>query len=910
MKRVAGAQILAALLCTLLIVGLFASGAKAADTVMFSDGFESALTGWTISGKASWYSGPPVIGTHGVKLQKNAAIQRTVSTVGWQDITVSFWLGASVKRAGAALQALWFDGVTWTTVKAIGTGDADADGALHYYEFLLPAGAANSSKFALRFKLSTRSPNDVGYVDNVAVRAASRFMYPLNLSGPNGLVKVNGIVQSLPWSGAFEYGSSVVLQAVPDAGYHFTGWSGALTGSTNPTTILMDAGKDVTANFTPDSYQLAIGSGTGHGSIKVDGVLYALPWVGAYERGATVLLEAVPDTGYHFTGWAGGLGGDTNPEFITMNSNQSVSAGFASDTYVLHLSSVGSGGAKVNGVYHALPDTIEVAHGSTVTLESAPDTGWHFTGWSGDLSGTTDPTFLLMGSDKRVTVSFALDQYDMNLSATGNGSVKVDGADHAFPWSGVYSYGDIVTLEAVPAAGSHFSSWSGDLTGSANPTVVVVDGSKDIAAGFALNTYTLTLAGTNGTVKVNGAPKALPWSGPFAAGEVVNLEAVPSDGYHFVAWSGADDQNNPTAITMDGDRVVVAEFAVNSCTLTVSGTHGSLNVDGLPQALPYSASFDYGAVVSLEAVPDPGYAFAGWSGDLTGTTNPADVTLFGDATIAASFSVGGYTLSLSGTGGAVKVNGVAQTLPWSGQYDYGTSVTLEPTPDQCMRFSGWSGDLSGWDNPGTVVMTSSASITVEFSSIEIFSDVGCDVWGAREVAACVEAGIVMGFSDGNYQPTLPVTRDQMAVYVARALSGGDSQVPTAPATVTFPDVPVGYWAFKYVEYARAENIITGYPDGFYRPEVALDRGQMAVFIARAAAAPADRPDLISYTPPASPTFADVTPDNDWSWAYKHVEYIVGNGVARGYPDGLYHPEVTCTRDQMAVYIQRAFKLPI
>ncbi len=44
------------------------------------------------------------------------------------------------------------------------------------------------------------------------------------------------------------------------------------------------------------------------------------------------------------------------------------------------------------------------------------------------------------------------------------------------------------------------------------------------------------------------------------------------------------------------------------------------------------------------------------------------------------------------------------------------------------------------------------------------------------------------------------------------------------------------------------------------------------------------------------------------WAYRHVEYCVENGVVSGYLDGLYHPEIVVTRDQMAVYVARAFEL--
>ena len=187
-----------------------------------------------------------------------------------------------------------------------------------------------------------------------------------------------------------------------------------------------------------------------------------------------------------------------------------------------------------------------------------------------------------------------------------------------------------------------------------------------------------------------------------------------------------------------------------------------------------------------------------------------------------------------------------------------------------------------------------------------YGDSGLDpYWAYYQVMACVQAGIVAGYEDGTYQPTMAVTRDQMAVYVARALAGGDGDVSDGPATATFVDVPKTDWAYRHVEYAVAQNVVQGYDATHYGPGNVVDRGQMAVFIARAMVAPGGDAAIPDPAPPA--TFPDVP---DTYWAYKQVEYCVGQGVVKGYDDGYYHPERQVTRDQMAVYVARAFELPI
>ncbi len=195
-----------------------------------------------------------------------------------------------------------------------------------------------------------------------------------------------------------------------------------------------------------------------------------------------------------------------------------------------------------------------------------------------------------------------------------------------------------------------------------------------------------------------------------------------------------------------------------------------------------------------------------------------------------------------------------------------------------------------------------------------FPDVPTWYWAWTYIQGVTDAGVSSGYDDGYYRPSLTVSRDQMAVFVARAMCEGEANVPAGPPSATFSDVPnTGYgeggtdpyWAYKYIEYAVANHVVAGYDDGLYHPDWLVTRGQMAAFMARAMCGGDDSvPE-----PSGTPRFPDVT-DSISSWCYRYVEYIAGEGVTLGYPDGLYYPDVLCARDQMAAYLCRAFDLPM
>jgi hypothetical protein len=208
---------------------------------------------------------------------------------------------------------------------------------------------------------------------------------------------------------------------------------------------------------------------------------------------------------------------------------------------------------------------------------------------------------------------------------------------------------------------------------------------------------------------------------------------------------------------------------------------------------------------------------------------------------------------------------------------------------------------------GYAVMTGSTFGGTAFYGSDIVTivpkDLANDYWALEEIAECMDGGVALGYPDGLYRPTLAVTRDQMAVFVSRAMAGGDEAIPAGPEEPTFSDVPDAQWAYDHIEYAAVNGVVTGYGDGSYQPSWLVTRGQMAVFIARAKGWVRIGDDMTT----APQLFTDVPPGY---WSGTAIEACVSNGVVKGYADGYYGPANEVTRDQMAVYIAQAWELPM
>ena len=138
---------------------------------------------------------------------------------------------------------------------------------------------------------------------------------------------------------------------------------------------------------------------------------------------------------------------------------------------------------------------------------------------------------------------------------------------------------------------------------------------------------------------------------------------------------------------------------------------GTVEMDGKSYTTyPTDLTFDSGKSVVVVAVPAIGYTFNGWSGDLTDTTNPAEIVMTCPKNITANFSRIMYNLSIN-------INGSGSTDPPVGSHSYaeGEVITIIATPDSGWRFDSWNGDVANPESSTIKVnVNTSKSISANF----------------------------------------------------------------------------------------------------------------------------------------------------------------------------------------------------
>ena len=127
-------------------------------------------------------------------------------------------------------------------------------------------------------------------------------------------------------------------------------------------------------------------------------------------------------------------------------------------------------------------------------------------------------------------------------------------------------------------------------------------------------------------------------SSSYNEGEILKLEASPSDNYSFDFWSGDFNSNNPIIdLNVDSDKTIIANFSKKRFDINII-IEGQGKVSKRLIKSGSKNNYSYGSIVEILASPENGWTFVEWQGDIeNNTTNPIHINIDGEKNITAIF---------------------------------------------------------------------------------------------------------------------------------------------------------------------------------------------------------------------------------------------------------------------------------
>ena len=179
-------------------------------------------------------------------------------------------------------------------------------------------------------------------------------------------------------------------------------------------------------------------------------------------------------------------------------------------------------------------------------------------------------------------------------------------------------------------------------------------------------TFTLNItAGNGGSVSNTG--------GTYDQGTQVTITATPNAEYVFSNWSNGSTEN-PITLTINSNTTLSATFIKRRYPLSIY-TQGQGTVsETLVSAGKTPSEYTSGSVVRLTANPANGWVFSAWSGAVSSSQNPVDITLSEARTVTATFN---QSDSSTGTGTVYNQDNSPSYINVVGQGEFTVTVTAE-----------------------------------------------------------------------------------------------------------------------------------------------------------------------------------------------------------------------------------------
>lgn len=406
---------------------------------------------------------------------------------------------------------------------------------------------------------------------------------------------------------------------------------------------------------------------------------------------------------------------------------------------------------------------------------------------------------------------------------------------------------------------------------SGNPLFGKVEGSNC--------TQVFTLTDSDGNYAVSGS----------VTPSLDNVKATPLNAavHRFSMWtknSGEKSVKPTEPITVNGGSTTVfkAQFEKIPTTYTVTYTDGvdgeDIFADKVNRDLHYNdPTPNFGSDPTRD-----GYTFAGWEPVVADKVT-------GNATYTAKWEAKSYTVTYNSNGGTVVK---PETVT------YGNKATKPTNPTRSgYTFAGWYTDNEKFFNKydfntlvtGNIILYAKWNTNYVPYYPPVPPTVKIEDDDALGLNTTDHFAYIVGYGNGEVRPQNNITRAEVATIFFRLLTD-DVRDENLTKTNRYSDVAATSWYNTAVSTLSSMGIITGYPDGTFRPNAAITRAEFAAIAAR----------FDNDGDKTAAKFSDIATH----WAKDEISIAYNNGWITGYPDGTFGPQRDITRAETMTLVNR------
>ncbi len=191
-------------------------------------------------------------------------------------------------------------------------------------------------------------------------------------------------------------------------------------------------------------------------------------------------------------------------------------------------------------------------------------------------------------------------------------------------------------------------------------------------------------------------------------------------------------------------------------------------------------------------------------------------------------------------------------------------------------------------------------LSVTTAHAKTFSDVPSDYLYRDAVESLADKGVIVGYPDGTFRPSYPVSRAAMIKMIYKAINFE----PPEPERQCAKDVVAGHWAERFICAALNMNYVQGIGDGNFGPDMPVTRAQALKMILKIFEFDMTLAGVKDYLPPM---FDDVKA-TDWFYNYVNAAYQKTVLPAGGEIGKSFNPNTPLSRGEAAAYINSALRV--